>query len=355
MAPHRQNFHWYSGYPKVMSTEHSCTTPASQIKKREFTSPVFEIDTKKNKVVSVAEKSEATAEVDIRPDDTESEMADTESSMEKPTSIVIPESEMLKLSIMLKETFRGEIVGLVNGIVEGVLDGLNEQVSKLEETNKQLSEENGLLRNRVEMLERKVDQAERYSRSNCLRISGINETASENTDNIVLKLAADIDTDIQLPEIERSHRLGNPRKARSKPRDIIVKFSSYRNREKQRTLLKVRGHTGVFVNEDLTKFRSGPLYDARRLAKVNLVKGAWSSDGNVLVKDNDDKVHLVSVIGDLVQFGFLVMGPGQPSVPLRARRLAGLCTRTHAGAAVRSYAGVATDTSADMDHSGGHA
>ena len=68
--------------------------------------------------------------------------------------------------------------------------------------------------------------------------------------------------------------LGGPRKARSKPRDIIVKLATYRNRltfYKQRTLLKERGHTGVFVNEDLTKFRSGLLYDARRLAKVSLV------------------------------------------------------------------------------------
>ena len=114
--------------------------------------------------------------------------------------------------------------------------------------------------------------------------------------------------------------LNRNRNARSKPRDIIVKFSTYRNRltfYKQRTLLKERGHTGVFVNEDLTKFRSGLLYDARRLTKVSSVKGAWSSDGNVLVKDNDEKVHRVNVISDLFQFGFLVMGPGQPSGPPR--------------------------------------
>ena len=113
-----------------------------------------------------------------------------------------------------------------------------------------------------------------------------------------------------------------------------MKFSTYRNRltfYKQRTLLKERGHTGVFVNEDLTKFRSGLLYDARRLARVSLVKGAWSSDGNVLVKDNDEKVHRVSVISDLFQFGFLVMGPGQPSGSPRHRR-----SGSRAGAAGRS-------------------
>ena len=60
-----------------MSTGHSLATPASHSKKRELTSPVFEIDTKKNKVVLGAERSEATSGVDISPDNTESEMADS--------------------------------------------------------------------------------------------------------------------------------------------------------------------------------------------------------------------------------------------------------------------------------------
>ena len=73
---------------------------------------------------------------------------------------------MLKLSEMLKETFRGKIVGLVNGIVEGVVDGLQEQVKELEKTNTKLSEENDLLRARIVTLERKADQIEQYSRRN---------------------------------------------------------------------------------------------------------------------------------------------------------------------------------------------
>ena len=70
----------------------------------------------------------------------------------------------------------------------------------------------------------------------------------------------------------------------------------------------------------------------------------------MLAKDNDEKVHPVSVISDLFQFGFLVMGPGQPSGPPRHRR-----SGSRAGAAGRSYARVTTDTPGDIDHSGGHA
>lgn len=334
-----------------MSETHTPVTPASQGKKRELTSPEFELDTKKNKLVTY--NSEATPNFEL---DTEAEPETMDSNTEgKSTShIIIPESEMLKLSEMLKETFRGEIVGLVNGIVEGVVDGLQEQVKELEKTNTKLSEENDLLRARIVTLERKADQSEQYSRRNCLRISGVKESPFENTDNVVLELAAAIDADIELPQIDRSHRLGDPTKARAKPRDIIVKFATYRNRQsfyKQRTLLKTRGHQGVFLNEDLTKHRSGLLYNARSLTKVELLKGAWSSDGNILVKDLNDKVHRVNDIADLFQFGFLVMGPGQPKRPPRYHRPAG--PRPETAVAGSSYAGAARRTASgerDMEH-----
>ena len=108
--------------------------------------------------------------------------------------------------------------------------------------------------------------------NNCLRISGVKEHPFESTDDIVLKMAADIESEVQLSDIDRSHRVGNPNTPTSKPRDIIVKFATYRSR--QRTRLKDAGHPGEFVSEDLTKFRSGILYEARKLSKVEFVKDA---------------------------------------------------------------------------------
>ena len=58
---------------------------------------------------------------------------------------------------------------------------------------------------RIVTLERKLDQGEQYSRRNCLRISGIKEKIFENTDTIVTKLASDIDSDVELSQIDRSH------------------------------------------------------------------------------------------------------------------------------------------------------
>ena len=54
---------------------------------------------------------------------------------------------------------------------------------------------------------------------------------TEDTDDIVLKIASDIGSDLQLHEIDRSHRVGKPGEHRTRPRDIIVKFTSYRARQ----------------------------------------------------------------------------------------------------------------------------
>ena len=87
-------------------------------------------------------------------------------------------------------------------------------------------------------LEKAVDQGEQYSRRNCLRITGVPEEATENTDEIVLKLAFDLGTDIRLSDIDRSHRFGRIDSARARPRDIIVKFATRQKLYKVRSSLK---------------------------------------------------------------------------------------------------------------------
>ena len=232
---------------------------------------------------------------------------------------LIPPSEMAKLSEMLKETFRGEISTMVTGIVTGVLRGLEDRISSLEKTNSDLKKENKSLTARVNALESQADQAEQYSRRNCLRVSGYTEDPNENSDDIVLQLASDIGSPIKLEDIDRSHRVGNPNSTRRKvPRDIIVKFATYRTRAyfyKARTNLKTSGHEGVFVNEDLTKKRNGYLFEARKLVKRKLLKGSWSSDGTILVKDNEDYVHRVSSVNDLIPFGYIPPPTKRPGVP----------------------------------------
>lgn len=311
------------------------STPKPSIsKKRELTSPEFDVEYKKNRLLSgssvssesdlntstVTDTSKGEISVMAAESDPNSTAMLTDANPSQETSashIMIPPAEMAKIAEMLKSTFRGEIVTMVNSIVQGVLKGLQDQVTCLQKANLDLQNENKSLKSRVTTLESQIDQAEQYSRRNCLRISGIQESNNENTDEIVLKMSSDIGSGIQLPDIDRCHRIGNPNRNRTKPRDIIVKFSTYRARSdfyKKRTSLKDRGYLRVFVNEDLTRRRSGHLYQARALVKSGHLKGAWSSDGTILIKSNDDSVRRVTSLTDLIPFGYVAAVPGQQVV-----------------------------------------
>ena len=135
------------------------------------------------------------------------------------------------------------------------------------------------MRFRVQKFESAAEVAEQYSRRNCLRVSGIGETVTDNTDAIILKMAEAIDAGITLNEDDRSHRVGKPKPGKS--HDIIVRVRQ--RLYTARTKLKTHGYEGVFINEDLTKHRSGPLFKARTLVKERRLIGAWSSNGTILI------------------------------------------------------------------------
>lgn len=299
-------------------------------KKRELSSPEYTSDSKKNKP-RVSTSSEVDLDISDLSNLSDSAappppfgMATDGSSMPGTPHIIIPPSEMSKLSEMLKDTFKDEIGNLVQSIVNGVLKGLNDRIDAMETNVKELQKKNITLENhnkalsaRVATLEKGVDQAEQYSRRNNLRITGYNEAENENTDGIVMQMASDIGVDLHLSEIDRSHRVGKPDAERTRPREIIVKFTSYRARQKlfkMRTELKNKGYNGVFLNEDLTRFRSKLLFEARKVVKADRAKGAWSSDGNILIKDYDDVVHRLTDANDLAGIDFPPKPHAEPMV-----------------------------------------
>ena len=111
---------------------------------------------------------------------------------------------------------------------------------------------------------------------------------------------------VSIDEIDRSHRVG-PRRSKdgssaSRPRDIIVKFVSYRSRQKlfqKRGTAKSCGYGGKFINEDLTRTRSYMLYKCRELKRQGRIQDTWSMDGKILVKDRLGKIRPVIGEGDL--------------------------------------------------------
>lgn len=82
----------------------------------------------------------------------------------------------------------------------------------------------------------RVDDLEQYSRKNCLKFSGISEQHNEDTEQLVLNTVNNYilkSTEITLDwySISNSHRLGPPQGSKSRPSDIIVRFTRYWDRD----------------------------------------------------------------------------------------------------------------------------
>eukprot|EP00057_Strongylocentrotus_purpuratus_P032904 XP_789340.3 PREDICTED: uncharacterized protein LOC584387 [Strongylocentrotus purpuratus] len=145
------------------------------------------------------------------------------------------------------------------------------------------------MRKEIDELKEVNDDAEQYSRRTCLVISGVPERMNENTDSRIIQLCKeDLGVDIKMDDVERSHRLGQqkpqsdgstkPRIGTTNyshtPRNIIVKFNSYRTREqvysarfKLKNLSDENNHH-VYINESLTKKRKELLWKMVVLEKL---------------------------------------------------------------------------------------
>lgn len=141
----------------------------------------------------------------------------------------------------------------------------------------------------VEMLNEKTDSLEQYTRRNSLRVFGVQETKQEDCEKKVLRVLKDkLQLDVLPEQIERCHRAG--RFSENKPRSIIVKFISYKDREtvfKSKRLLK---NTGIVIAEDLTINRLSLLRQARDAYGDKY--GVWSKDGRIIIK-TEHKTHRI--------------------------------------------------------------
>ena len=142
------------------------------------------------------------------------------------------------------------------------------------------------LSTKIEKLEKLQDQQEQYSRRNCLLIHGIAEEKEEITDEVIINtLNEKLDLDITLRDIERTHRIGELKKARGKIRPIIVKFVRYNDRNRVfRNKKKLKGQK-ISITESLTKIRMDKLRQAKETYGFTNV---WTNDGKILFKSDSN-------------------------------------------------------------------
>lgn len=292
-----------------MNDSVSATTPSRSIapsSKRELSSPLSpeDLPSKKNKFnMSGSENSENSMDV-VAEESADSQLFGIDQSQTQTHTLTLPPATLQQMSELMKPSIHADILAEIRSDLKvlmkiAVTEAIDEKLADLKADNERLTRENNALKKRVSTLEAQMDASEQYSRRNSLRISGIPETVNDDTDQIVLHVAETVGVNISPSEIDRSHRLGKPG---NRQRDILVKFTSYRARErlmKNRRNLKTSELRGVFVNEDLTKVRSKLLFEARKCVKTKHLLGAWSSDGRILVKDKKGTVAVVTCEEDI--------------------------------------------------------
>lgn len=175
--------------------------------------------------------------------------------------------------------------------LQNTIDFNGEKLSELETQLKICKAENVTLK---KDLEEKLDELEQYQRRNNIRIYGLEERAGENTDQLVLKVAADIGADISLSDIDRSHRLGAPRMSTGnrKPRPIICKLVSYAKRREIFTKKRQLRGTGITIREDLT---SAKLQLLSAVSNKYGIKNVWSIDGTIIANIQGVKKRMFNV------------------------------------------------------------
>ena len=146
--------------------------------------------------------------------------------------------------------------------------------------------------NEKHSLERELAQHLQYTRRNALRITNPAwvepaEPKNDDTNALVLSLAATIRVPLEPWEIGRSHLVGQPR-TDGVPRSILVKFISYNVRcriyDARRKLRDKPALRHIFINEDLTRENSRLAYEARTLKNRGKIAVTYTRDGRIFVK-----------------------------------------------------------------------
>lgn len=211
--------------------------------------------------------------------------------------ILTSKSFMEAIKECVEKAVEDKIEPLIRSIenLETVLERQNERLLKYEEQVDSMSTQ-------IKYLDDKCNELDQYSRRNCLRISGLPETAGEITDDLVINLARDkLEIPLSAEDIDRSHRIG--RNLPDKTRAVIVKFTTYRARSSViKVRRKLRG-SGIVIREDLTKSNHQLL---KSTTDHRDVKSAWTLDGKVFAIVTTNGHETKRRITDLQQLGHQV-------------------------------------------------
>lgn len=201
---------------------------------------------------------------------TQSQIQDVQSIIENTfKTLVLDKTFLLQMAKTVQETLQENFVEINNKLVN-----LEQQVSMMEIQNSQLVEEN-------KTLSVELDRLQQYTRRNNVRIFGL-KSDHQTVESSVIKILNDtLKLDVNVGAIDRCHHVGGLTK-----RHVIVKFVSYRDRDRVLRNRRMLKGSGISITEDLTKARVNLFKRAQELFKRENV---WTLDGAIFVRNRDGK------------------------------------------------------------------
>lgn len=172
----------------------------------------------------------------------------------------------------------------------------------------ELTTENKQLKQKIKVLEERLEDVEQYSRCNAVEIHGIVQEPNENVVDIVKCVGKALDMNISDTMIDACHRLGKKGNAVNPP-GIIVKFvrridkeEFLRRRRVKRTLsTRHMGRTDdrpVYVNEALSPARRKLLAMTRAVQREKNYKFLWVRNGKIFVRREENAAFTIITTQD---------------------------------------------------------
>ncbi len=176
------------------------------------------------------------------------------------------------------------------------IEDLEDHVQSFQIVASRHREELNKLDEMLESLEQAMEVADQKLRDRNLCFVGLTEEQDENIEGRIVQMSKfqlGID-DIHASDIENVYRIGRKGNDQgTRARNLIVRFTSKKMRDRvyqhrKRLPMGPDTTTNIYINDDLTPFRSKLFYDARRLAKAKKIHSTWSQYGNIMVKRTED-------------------------------------------------------------------
>ncbi|KAH9364895.1 hypothetical protein HPB48_011831 [Haemaphysalis longicornis] len=237
---------------------------------------------------------------------------DTGRDGEKEVTDVKELRDLLKMFEDFKKDFRAEMRDLKDGIsfCTDVCNDVKDTATDIKNLRLEMQE---LLRQNIELreenkrLSERCDELEQYQRLNNIEVKGA--PAESDPVTVLQKIGEAVGESIDATDIDICHWVSTPKRGvknivvrfvrRSKRNDVLAKC---RKKRVDCSILGCAQKTPLFVNEHLTQKNKALLSAAIQKKKEVGWKFAWTTNGRVLVRrDEDSPVIHIAHEGNLAQ------------------------------------------------------